>query len=281
MNKSTVLIPIALILFLAAAVMIWRGLQSDTRAVPPSTASKTDVSVVVANSDIEQGHVLGAADLSLKSYDATQISAGTLRRISDAEGHAVLEKIGAGSPVVGSAISGMVISGISPRVPVGYRAFSIPVAEAAIAGGFLQAGDHVDLYVTLPGALFGQDAVAGGRSDDQSKSTLLLQGVSVLAAGTKLKSNGEADTGARTVTLALQTDVLSKVALASRLGTISLAIRNPADQGMFPEQSATLGTLIGAANLPGAPAPVRSATAVQAGGIVVYAGKDRSVLHVP
>lgn len=281
-NKSTVLIPVALLLFLAAAVMIWRGLQAgDARnsAAAVMAKSSADTTIVIANSDIEPGHILTAADMLLRSR-GSQIPAGALRRVVDAEGHAVLAKISAGSPVMGSAISGAVASGISPRVPVGYRAFSIPVGEAVIAGGFLQAGDHVDLYVTLPGALFGQESLAG-RSDDQSKSTLLLQDVNVLAVGTKLQSNGDPDTGARTVTLALQVDVLSRVALAARLGTISLAIRNPADQGAPSDHAATLGTLVGKPNLPPVRAPVRSATAAQSGGIIVYTGKDRSVLHFP
>ena len=284
MNKSTVLIPVALFLFLAAAVMIWRGLQSEdgrSAAVTPAAVPSTEAAIVVANAAVEPGHVLTAADVSLQSRGTARMPAGALRRVADAEGHAVLSKIGAGAPVTLAAISGAAVSGISPRVPVGYRAFSIPVAEAAIAGGFLQANDHVDLYVTLPGGLFGQEAL-GGRTDDQSKSTLLLQDVTVLAVGTKLQGNGDADTGARTVTLALQPDVLSKVALAARVGTISLAIRNPADQGVPADQSATLGTLVGKENPPPVRAPVRSAAAAaQTGGIIVYTGKDRSVLHVP
>lgn len=282
MLRPIIVIPTALVLFLVAAVLIWNSLHPQG-AKPAnaalSSASNADKAVVVANTDIVAGQVFGPGDVGLRSDDPAHIPATALRQASDAQDHVALAAIRAGSPILRAAVSGNAVLGIAPHVPVGYRAYAIAVNEANTAGGFLQVGDHVDLYVTLPGALFGEQTAIGRKADDQSKSTLLLQGVRVLAVGTKLQTNGTADTSVRTVTVALSSDTLAKIALAARLGTITFAIRNPIDKGSASTQLATLSTLVGT-NTPAAP-PVRRAAASAESGITVYAGRDRSVVHVP
>jgi Flp pilus assembly protein CpaB len=175
-------------------------------------------------------------------------------------------------------VSKSIVNGIAAHVPLGYRAYAISVNESTIAGGFLQVGDHVDLYVTLPSALFGEQARGiGGKPGDQSKGTLLLPDVRVLAVGTKLQTTGNADTAAHTVTVALKSDALAKIALAARLGTITFAIRNPIDQGAVPPRTATLSALVNTTTVP----PARRTAAAPASGVVVYAGRERSIVHVP
>lgn len=284
MLRPIIVIPVALILFLVAGVMLWSGLhRSGDRPANGQlpSASAADSAVVVANTDIVAGQVLAAGDITLRSQDAGHVPPTVLRQAADAQGHMALSAIRAGAPILRSSVSGNAVLGIAPHVPVGYRAYALPVNEADIAGGFLQVGDHVDLYVTLPGALFGDQTQASiaRKPDDQSKSTLLLPGVSVLAVGQKLQTNGTADTSVRTVTVALGSDVLAKIALAARLGTITFAIRNPIDAGQVESQTATLSSLVGSATAP--PAPARRAAAAQGGGITLYAGRDRSVVRVP
>jgi pilus assembly protein CpaB len=280
--RPIIVIPVALLLFLVAGVLFWNSLHPQGARPSNATlssASNADTTVITANTNIAAGQVLGAGDIRLRSEDPGHRPAGALRQMSDAQGHVALTAIAAGSPILRTVVSSNAILGIAPHVPVGYRAYALAVNEASIAGGFLQVGDHVDLYVTLPGALFGEQSAIGRKADDQSKSTLLLEGVSVLAVGTKLQTDGTADTSVRTVTVALRSDMLAKIALAARLGTITFAIRNPTDQGTASSQLATLSALVGAGR-PAASAD-RRAAAASAGGIVVYAGRDRSVVHVP
>ncbi|MFA7639836.1 MAG: Flp pilus assembly protein CpaB, partial [Parvibaculum sp.] len=135
-------------------------------------------------------------------------------------------------------------AGIAALVPEGQRAFAIRVAEEDIAGGFLQAGDHVDVFVTLPGAVYGQQAGLGGQREDQSKSALLLQDMQVLAVGPELSPrNGGTQGAARTVTLAAPPAALARLALAGRLGQVTLAIRNPGDKEMAPAEIVELNDL--------------------------------------
>ena len=189
--------------------------------------------------------------------------------------------ISANTPILASNVSPNALIGISTHVPVGYRAYALPVSEADIAGGFLQVGDRVDLYMTLPGALFNGRNATGQAIDDQSKSALLLQSVEVLAVGTKLQTKGDADTSARTVTLAVPSEALAKVALASRLGRISFAIRNPVDDTQTAVVSANLRMLIGVHDNGDRRVPRQAAAPAVGRGITVYAGADRSLVRVP
>jgi Flp pilus assembly protein CpaB len=164
-------------------------------------------------------------------------------------------------------------------VPQGYRAYAIAVSQADMAGGFVQVGDRVDLYLTLPGALFGNRNGATGRADDRSRSALLLQGVEVLAVGAKQKTDGGAETTARTITLALEPRGLARVALAARLGNVTFAVRNPADRASTGAATADIDALVGESAVP-APPPPMPRVAV-AGGIPVYAGRENAVVRVP
>jgi pilus assembly protein CpaB len=287
--RPVIILPVAAILFFAAAILVWSNLQSKPAKGNASRTSglSTMTMVVIAAHDIAPGQVMAAEDISLRAVNADRAPSTTLHQIADVENHMALSPIKAGAAVTGSAISANAIQGLAAHIPVGYRAYAISVSEADIAGGFLQVGDHVDLYITLPGALFGVQDTAGHRPNDQSKSTLLLQSVAVLAVGTKLRTNGAAETMVRTVTLALKPDTLSRIALASRLGTITMGIRNPVDQAPASGQLSTIDTLVGdlsaqpAALSTSAPASTPKPALRSGGGITVYSGRIRSIVHVP
>jgi len=268
--------------FLAAGGLVWVALnvQVGQTGSAHSGAEKVQplTPVLFAKSDIARGERLTGSNLVVRSIRVESSSKAALSTVSDAEGHMALAPIAAGRQVLSSEITREVVSGISSRVPLGYRAYAIPISEADIAGGFLQVGDTVDLYVTLPGALFGSRQTGIDRTNDRSKSTLLLQGVDVLAVGTRQKSRDSADTAARTVTLALHSGDLSKVALAARLGNVSLAIRNPEDVAAARAASADLDMLVVAAS---EPTGARNSHRRPAMGITVYSGHDRSTVRVP
>lgn len=284
--RPIVVIPAALLFLCAAAAMVWyavnidTGRRADIREAAPVIRRNT--SILVSLSDIARGQVLTGGDIALRTVSAGQVPDGALHNIADAQWRVALAPIAAGSPITVSQISTAALDGISVRVPAGYRAYAIAVSEADIAGGFLQVGDRVDLYVTLPGALFG-DRVSADGARDMSRSALLLQGVQVLAVGTKLQTKGDdAQTGVRTVTVALQADALAKVALARRLGNVSFALRNPADRAEIRETTADIGTILGTAQ-PHKLDPAQRPTAARANraGITVFAGREKSVMRVP
>jgi pilus assembly protein CpaB len=167
--------------------------------------------------------------------------------------------------------------GIAARVQPGQRAFSIRIAEDDIVGGFLQSGDHVDVFATIPGSVF--PSKTAGDVPDRSRSVLLLQNVAVLAVGENPATRGSVQSGARTVSLSLAPDGLARLALAERYGKVSLAIRMPGDNSRAQQVSAVLADLIPVTVPENSPSP--SAPKVRrASGIPFYAGERTSSLSL-
>ncbi len=274
LERPVVLLPVALLLLTAAAGLIWTNIDhraAKHSARPAAPAAAASVAILVSAADIPPGQLLTANDVSLKQVEPAKAPAEALSRAEDVQGHVALKAIAAGTPILKQDVSAQASVGLSGHIPESLRAYAIPVSEADIAGGFVQAGDHVDLYVTLPGGLFAD--VSGKKQNDRSKAALLLQSVEVLAVGDKLKSDGSATPSVRTVTLALSPADLAKVALAARLGNISFAIRNPADDQTEPASRAELSSLLGQ--------PPASRKTGSGFSVPFYAGRDRSVLRLP
>ena len=277
LERPAILLPVALLLLAAAGGVMWSNLVTHERTVDPvpAPARPALITILVSASDIARGQVLNPQDVTIRAVASSQAPATALRKTNEMQGHMALAPIPAGEPILTSQISPDVVAGLSARIPATYRAYSIPVSEADIAGGFVQAGDRVDLFVTLPGALFAQGS--GQKPDDRSKASLLLQSVQVLAVGAKLKSDGAATPSVRTVTVALSPADLSKVALATRLGTITFAIRNPVDDAAESASSAELSSLVGEP----VPEKAHPKGAKRAAGIPFYAGRERTFVHLP
>jgi pilus assembly protein CpaB len=237
-------------LIAAALVLIWLNLSarneaSVSSAEAPAVADRPASSeVIVAMRDIVRGQAITSGDLTTRRLEGTA-PGGSFADREQIIGRVATRDIRASQLVLNADLSAdPVNAGIAALVPEGQRAFAIRVAEEDIAGGFLQAGDHVDVFVTLPGAVYGQQAGLGGPREDQSKSALLLQDMQVLAVGPELSPrNGGTQGAARTVTLAAPPAALARLALAGRLGQVTLAIRNPGDKEMAAAEIVDLNDL--------------------------------------
>lgn len=158
------------------------------------------------------------------------------------------------------------------RVPVGMRAISIDTTAEIAVAGLVRPGDRVDVQVVYPG----EDAISGVRGSGRSEARTLLQMVPVLAVGDVVigtPSNSGIASGvsappppARTVTLALTPEQVSRLSLAKSTGSLYLSLRNPGDNAQV-ELAAAEGTRPIAAPTPRlmpmpayAPAPLPRAT---------------------
>lgn len=250
-RNPLLLLIVGAVLILSAAVLVW--LNISARQAPQRTASEAarsagsqtaTQSVLFATHAIGRGSVIAADDIALRGV-VSPAPAGALGDMSLAVGRVALVDILPGQLVLGNAIStDKVAAGVSALVGKGERAFSVRVAEDQIVGGFLRINDRVDVYVTLPDSVYPQATATEGKGSDQSKSTLLLQNVNVVAVGEKLATNGpDAINGVRTVTLEVAPAAVARLALADRLGKVALAIRNPSDNESAPETTVGLSDL--------------------------------------
>ena len=249
------LLGLAIILIAAALILIWVNLSSGKHAARENAAAQ-DVSsesartesaseILVAARDIVRGQTIAAEDLQLRRIvgDAPM---GSMDDTVSAIGRVALDDIAASQIILRNGLSAeAAAAGIAALVPEGQRAVSIRVAEEDIVGGFLQAGDRVDVFVTIPGAVYG--GAVGQGEGDATKSSLLLQDMTVLAVGPLLSHNGpNVNSGVRTISVAAAPDALARLALAGRLGQLTLAIRNPSDRELAPVELVSLQDLAAA-----------------------------------
>ena len=241
LRNPVVLLGVGAGLLVAALALIWISLSSReaeklSRAPVQATGQAEQiktVSIKTAARDILRGHALAAEDVRITKIVAPAPE-GAIAANVDVIGRVAETDISAGQILMSKALGRDPASaGLAALVPEGYRAYSINVTEDDILGGFLKVGDRADIYVTLPGNLFPQQQVAGEKTADKSRAALLLQNIQILAVGQKLSTPGaEAELGARTIALAANPDQVARLALAQRLGELSLAIRKPGDNAV-------------------------------------------------
>lgn len=228
----------------------------SVRAAQAPAARPAPYPVMAAARVIATGSILTAADLKPRLVQARP-AAGTITQAADAAGRIAAHAIAPGDILNETDLRDAGGFGIAARVPAGKRAFSIRVTEDDIVGGFLQSGDHVDLFATIPGSAFPRaDAL---NQPDRSQAVLLLQNVAVLAVGENTAARGSIQAGARTVSLSLVPPDLARLALAMRFGKVSLAIRRPGDDGVVQTADAKLEDLVRLPVPPRRPAAAKAA----------------------
>lgn len=125
---------------------------------------------------------------------------------------------------------------------------SIAVDDVSDMAGFVLPHSRVDVLVSVaPGG--GANAGPGGVGD---LTKIVLQNIEVLAAAQNLETGTDQSHLAKVVTLLVTPEQSERLAAASRLGTIQLAMRNFADE----QQPVTHGVSV--AGLVGAPLTISS-----------------------
>lgn len=232
---AAMVLSVGLIVFLAGP----RN-QTGNRAAEISSSPKP-VRVLVASHALAAGSEIGLDDVSVK-FVSGPVPAGAATSEADIVGRITAKQYAAKEMFSRPSLLDVSSLGIAARLRPGRRAFSVRIAEDDIVGGFLQSGDHVDAFATIPGSVFPSKSASD--VPDRSQTVLLLQNVLVLAVGENPATRGSIQSSARTVSLELTPDGLARLALAERYGKVSLAIRKPGDDSMAQSVSAALTDLI-------------------------------------
>ena len=143
-RSSKVLFFLSLVLATTATVIL-RGhlVRLETRAA----AAGPGEPVVVVESSLARGSVLGPDDLRVLSMPERYRPPGALAGVSDALGRRLAADVVAGEALTAARIAG---GGgpVASLVPPGLRAVPVPLAAPA---GMLAAGDLVDVLATFAG----------------------------------------------------------------------------------------------------------------------------------
>ncbi len=199
--------------------------------------------VRISAGDLPQGLLLRDEDLSWKDAPVEGMPAGAI--VAGAPGAIELKGALLRHPVT----SGTVVIAddvILPNAPgflaatlkPGMRAVSVAVDDVSGNAGLIQPGDYVDVLLT-------QQMERKTNSPDLAVSSeTVVEHVRVLASGSDISRPKVGDTAehndrARTVTLEVTPHVGEVVAVAARLGSLSLALRSFATESRNPSAAGT------------------------------------------
>jgi len=119
-------------------------------------------------------------------------------------------------------------------IPAGMRAMSVPVDEVADIAGFVAPHTHVDILA----------AVSGGAPGESSFSRIVLQNIEVLAVAQEIEHVKDEPQVVKVVTLLVTPPDAEKLTLASREGTLRLAMRNYSDNKIIATNGVAMSDLM-------------------------------------
>jgi pilus assembly protein CpaB len=191
--------------------------------------------VLVAGADLPMGHVLQAADLRWQAWPDAALAAGYLARrtnpkaLDETVGASVRSSFLAGEPIRTQKLVRPESGFMAAILPPGMRAVAIVTDSRGTnsAGGFILPNDRVDVIRT-----FRDETSSRASNSEVQLSQTILTDIRVLAIGQLIQEkNGTNVVTGETATLAVTPAQAETLALAQKVGALSLALRSLADAG--------------------------------------------------
>lgn len=237
------MVAIAAIMLGLIAVVIanawFSGMEDKQQAAVTDTRL---TQIVVATQPLQFGTKLTQQNIKLQDWPANSIPQGAFRTLQDAlrDNRSAVRPIVIGEPILADKVTGPGgRATLAALLPDGMRAYSVPVdAERGVAG-FVLPGTMVDVLLLRP--------IPGeGATSEDFRSDVLISNVQVLAVDQKIDEKSNEPTVSRTATLAVSLYDAQRLTLATKIGTLSLALRQVetaagtgANGGAVPELAAS------------------------------------------
>jgi pilus assembly protein CpaB len=221
-TSTTVMIGFAVVFGLLAVFLanVWlnnraaqqmRDLEAQRKAAPPMHT------IVVAAHPLKFGDVLTVFSLRELPWPENALPQGAFGKISEltAARHVVLMPVAANEPILASNITGPGgRATLSAVLKDGMKAATIRVDDVEGIAGFVLPGDRVDVMLTRP---------------DKQINDVLVEDARVLAVDQTADETKDKPQLVKAVTLEVSELDAQKLALSSRIGTLSLLLRKAGD----------------------------------------------------
>ena len=221
----------ASVIGLLASVLVYRVISQVA-----SARSDQSEQIVVAAADLGLADTVTSQHIKLVNWPKASVQPGALRTAAEAEGRVVRSSIVAGEPLIEGKLAPQLAGrgGIMPMlIPEGQRGVTIRVDDAMRESGFVLPNSRVDVLVSMAKA---------GSSEKIAK--VILQDVTVLAAGQTVEMKDNKPVTNTTVTLALTPQQVERLAVAQSEGRLMLAQRNLRDTQFIRTPGATPSSLL-------------------------------------
>lgn len=244
MRSSTIIMIGVAAVFGLLAVFVaqsWLNTQAEARLKrmqanqPKPVAAQT---LVVASRPLRFGNELTASVLREVPWPADALPQGSFRTIQEAlagEKRVVLTAIEANEPVLESKITGHgQRATLSAMIGETHKAVTIRVNDVDGVAGFVLPGDRVDVMLS-------RQLEKGSAIND-----VVLKDIKVLAIDQLADERADRPSVAKAVTLEVDLAGAQKLALASQVGTLALALRKAGDAQPTESRPITLADLVNA-----------------------------------
>lgn len=217
-----------------AAFVVFSALSKRDAEVQRAMARS--VQVVVAAHDIKLGTRIEKDAVKLAPWARDNAPIGGFTDPQAVIGSFAKSQFVANEPVVASKLfMGEKTSGVMPLlIPPGMRAMSVPVDEDADIAGFVQPHTHVDILA----------ATSGSGPNDSPFSRIVLQNVEVIAIAQEIERIKDEPIVVKVVTLLVSPQDAEKLSVASREGTLRLAMRNYGDNKIVATSGVAMDKLM-------------------------------------
>ncbi|MEX0618122.1 MAG: Flp pilus assembly protein CpaB [Pseudohongiellaceae bacterium] len=234
--KALLLLAIAVALGGVAAWLVNTSLNRQLTAQEDPPPPDVQAAVVAALA-LPVGTDIEAVHLRVVEFPRDTVPAGsfsTKEDVLELESAIVISEMQPGEFVLPYRLSsGVAKSGLTARIPDGYRAASIPVDEVRGVGGFVLPGDEVDVLHTT----------TIGRRDERPVTRTLLHGLSVLGVNQVSAEDSEDPIIGKVVTLLVEPEQAKTLTLAQQVGQLTLSLRNEGDGGKDESTTVALSDL--------------------------------------
>ncbi|HUY29125.1 MAG TPA: Flp pilus assembly protein CpaB [Candidatus Binataceae bacterium] len=219
MRRPIVFVVLAGLAAMLASVVVYSALKR--REAETQQALAKNVEIVVAAYDLPLGTKIEPGELKLARWSADALPEGAYTDLHQALGSYVKSSFVSNEPIVANKLFlGEKTAGIMPLlIPFGMRAVSVPVDEVSDIAGFVLPHTRVDVLVAL----------SGSDANNKALAKIVLQNVEVLAVAQEVEMKKDTPEVVKVVTLLVSPQEAERLALASREGSLRLAMRNYSD----------------------------------------------------
>ncbi len=222
-----------LVLQLSQPQIMTKTVTQDQLVIEEREVSEVDVLTVTR--DFAVGETIKAEDLQWSPWPKSNVTEGyyiqttvpaSIETLTGAVVKAALYK---GEPLLPQKIvipgeQGLLATMMNPEM----RAVSIEISAESASGGFILPNDRVDIILT-----YDQRADPDRGIQERTIATTIIKNVRILAIDQNFATNAEGETArlGSTATIEVMPNEVELVAMAMRLGEVSLALR-PLDQAI-------------------------------------------------
>lgn len=223
MQRNWIILAVAVVIGLVAVVLANAYFSGVEQRNDRLAQAQQMTRIVVATQPLEFGTRLTEQNVRLQAWPANTVPEGAFTTLPEAlkDSRVAVRPMVPNEPVLAHKVSG-VRATVAELLPAGMRAVSIPIGATTGVSGFVLPGTLVDVLLTrkLPGD--------GALSEDM-RSDVILENVQVIGINQSVNDKSGDPMPGSTATVSVTINDAQRLAIAEKIGTLSLALRKTED----------------------------------------------------